>query len=123
MAGKKEKENYEEFIQQYTEQLSGIRAALDDTFGEAWDFSLDPIALQVYYHNIRVAILTILREVRLIWLYLYVCGSEEVKGQDAKCPLTFKCLRMCLHVIEHNPFLCFILLLPLPPLLSHHFLV
>lgn len=47
MAGKKEKENYEEFIQQYKEQLNGIQAALDDTFGEAWDFSLDPIALQV----------------------------------------------------------------------------
>ncbi|CAI8002431.1 WASH complex subunit 4 [Geodia barretti] len=46
LAGKKERENYEEFIQQYTEQLAGIQAALDDTFGEAWDFSLDPIALQ-----------------------------------------------------------------------------
>ena len=47
LAGRKEKENYEEFLQQYTEQLAGIQAALDDTFGEAWDFSLDPIALQV----------------------------------------------------------------------------
>lgn len=47
LAGKKERENYEEFLQQYTDQLAGIQAALDDTFGEAWDFSLDPIALQV----------------------------------------------------------------------------
>ena len=47
LAGKKERENYEDFLQQYRDQLTGIQAALDDTFGEAWDFSLDPIALQV----------------------------------------------------------------------------
>lgn len=27
--------------------MAGIQTVLDDTFGEAWDFSLDPIALQV----------------------------------------------------------------------------
>ena len=47
MAGKKEREDYEKFLREYADQLKGIEEALDDTLGEAWDFTLDPIALQV----------------------------------------------------------------------------
>ena len=47
LAGKKESENYEKFLREYAVQLKGIEEALDDTLGEAWDFTLDPIALQV----------------------------------------------------------------------------
>ena len=47
MAGKKESENYEKFLREYAQQLKGIEEALDDTLGDAWDFTLDPIALQV----------------------------------------------------------------------------
>ena len=47
MAGKKESENYIQFLKEYAHQLRGIEDALDDTVGDAWDFTLDPIALQV----------------------------------------------------------------------------
>lgn len=47
LAGKKEREDYEKFLREYANQLKGIEEALDDTLGEAWDFTLDPIALQV----------------------------------------------------------------------------
>ena len=47
IAGKKELQNYKNFIMEYAIQLKGIEEALDETLGEAWDFTLDPIALQV----------------------------------------------------------------------------
>ena len=47
LAGKKELEGYNHFLTEYSQQLKGIEEALDDTFGDAWEFTLDPIALQV----------------------------------------------------------------------------
>ena len=54
LAGQKELEEYEKFLKEYSEQLNGIEEALDDTLGDLWDFSLDPIGLQVkLYKNIH----------------------------------------------------------------------
>lgn len=39
--------NYSKFLEDYTSQLRGIEDALDDTIGDVWDFTLDPIALKV----------------------------------------------------------------------------
>lgn len=39
--------NYEKFLQEYTSQLRGIEEALDDSVGDVWDFTLDPIGLKV----------------------------------------------------------------------------
>ncbi|GCB81310.1 hypothetical protein scyTo_0022156, partial [Scyliorhinus torazame] len=39
--------NYEKFLEEYTNQLKGIEDALDDSVGDVWDFTLDPIALKV----------------------------------------------------------------------------
>lgn len=39
--------NYGRFLEEYTSQLKGIEEALDDTIGDVWDFTLDPISLQV----------------------------------------------------------------------------
>ena len=47
LAGKKELEGYKEFIREYSTQLKGIEEALDETRGDAWDFTFDPIALHV----------------------------------------------------------------------------
>lgn len=47
LAGQKELEEYAAFLMEYSLQLKNIEAALDDTLGDAWDFTLDPIALQV----------------------------------------------------------------------------
>ncbi|XP_077568439.1 WASH complex subunit 4 [Stigmatopora nigra] len=39
--------NYRKFLDEYTAQLSGIEEALDDSIGDVWDFTLDPIALKL----------------------------------------------------------------------------
>ncbi|XP_063053067.1 WASH complex subunit 4 [Engraulis encrasicolus] len=43
--------NYGKFLEEYTSQLKGIEEALDDTIGDVWDFTLDPIALQLVPHE------------------------------------------------------------------------
>ena len=40
---------YGQFLEEYASQLKGIEDALDEWIGESWDFSLDPIQLQVRY--------------------------------------------------------------------------
>ena len=47
LAGKKELMSYQRFIADHSKQLKGIEDLLDETLGDAWDFTLDPIALQV----------------------------------------------------------------------------
>lgn len=47
LAGKKELENYQQFLSEYSSQLKATEDALDDSLREAWDFTLDPITLQV----------------------------------------------------------------------------
>lgn len=39
--------SYSRFLEEYTSQLKGIEEALDDSIGDVWDFTLDPIALKV----------------------------------------------------------------------------
>ncbi|XP_061108676.1 WASH complex subunit 4 isoform X2 [Conger conger] len=39
--------NYGKFLEEYTSQLRGIEDALDDSIGDVWDFTLDPIALKL----------------------------------------------------------------------------
>lgn len=34
-------------MKEYSEQLQNMEVALDETLGDAWDFTLDPLALQV----------------------------------------------------------------------------
>uniref|UniRef100_A0A8C4ZNH3 WASH complex subunit 4 n=1 Tax=Gadus morhua TaxID=8049 RepID=A0A8C4ZNH3_GADMO len=39
--------NYAKFLEEYTSQLKGIEDALDESIGDVWDFTLDPIALKL----------------------------------------------------------------------------
>ncbi|KAM8892119.1 WASH complex subunit 4 isoform 2-T4 [Spinachia spinachia] len=39
--------NYSRFLEEYTCQLRGIEEALDDSIGDVWDFTLDPIGLKL----------------------------------------------------------------------------
>ncbi|XP_039617760.1 WASH complex subunit 4 [Polypterus senegalus] len=39
--------NYGKFLEEYTSQLKGIEDALDDTIGDVWDFTLDPVSLKL----------------------------------------------------------------------------
>lgn len=44
--------NYNRFLEEYTFQLKGIEEALDDSIGDVWDFTLDPIALKVKHQKL-----------------------------------------------------------------------
>lgn len=46
--------NYGKFLEEYASQLKRIEDALDDSVGDVWDFSLDPIALKVCFYLIHV---------------------------------------------------------------------
>lgn len=46
--------NYGKFLEEYASQLKRIEDALDDSVGDVWDFSLDPIALKVFIYLIHV---------------------------------------------------------------------
>lgn len=52
--------NYGRFLEEYTSQLKRIEDALDDSVGDVWDFSLDPIALKVFIYFICIATVTFL---------------------------------------------------------------
>lgn len=47
LAGEIQLKKYGLFFNEYATQLKAIESALDETAGESWDFTLDPIALQV----------------------------------------------------------------------------
>uniref|UniRef100_A0A8C8LNW8 WASH complex subunit 4 n=1 Tax=Oncorhynchus tshawytscha TaxID=74940 RepID=A0A8C8LNW8_ONCTS len=49
-----QQKNYGKFLEEYTSQLKGIEDALDDSIGDVWDFTLDPIALKVLNKVITV---------------------------------------------------------------------
>ena len=70
------------FMEDYATQLREIEDALDDSIGESWDFTLDPISLQVcftyvcHWFNLRVEFknnfkLEILNLMRSVLLYIY----------------------------------------------------
>lgn len=47
IAGELQLRKYGHFLEEYAGQLKGIEDALDESMGESWDFTLDPISLQV----------------------------------------------------------------------------
>ncbi|XP_014677471.1 PREDICTED: WASH complex subunit 7-like [Priapulus caudatus] len=47
IVGEVQVRKYERFLEDYCSQLRGIEKALDEAIADAWDFSLDPISLQV----------------------------------------------------------------------------
>lgn len=40
---------YGTFLEEYASQLKEIEDALDDSIGDSWDLTLDPISLQVTF--------------------------------------------------------------------------
>ncbi|RMX41703.1 hypothetical protein pdam_00019853 [Pocillopora damicornis] len=46
LVGEAQLKKYGQFLEEYASQLKAIEDALDDSVGDSWDFSLDPIALQ-----------------------------------------------------------------------------
>ncbi|PFX13788.1 WASH complex subunit 7 [Stylophora pistillata] len=54
LVGEAQLKKYGQFLEEYASQLKAIEDALDDSVGDSWDFSLDPIALQVFNKVIMV---------------------------------------------------------------------
>ena len=48
---------YYRFMNDYASQLKAVEDALDDTVGDTWDFTLDPISLQVCYYNCQLCMM------------------------------------------------------------------
>lgn len=47
MVGEIQLKKYGKFLDEYASSLKAIEDALDESAGDSWDFTLDPIALQV----------------------------------------------------------------------------
>uniref|UniRef100_A0A8C9EVC2 WASH complex subunit 4 N-terminal domain-containing protein n=1 Tax=Pavo cristatus TaxID=9049 RepID=A0A8C9EVC2_PAVCR len=83
--------NYGKFLEEYASQLKRIEDALDDSIGDVWDFSLDPIALKFklgLFHLIvrsRISILTVLisrfslKTGRELMVHTLLCSCWEAK--------------------------------------------
>lgn len=52
MVGEIQLKKYGNFLDEYASSLKAIEDALDEEAGDSWDFTLDPISLQVYYSAI-----------------------------------------------------------------------
>ena len=48
IVGELQLKKYGGFLEDYATQLKEIEDALDDSIGDSWDMTLDPIALQVF---------------------------------------------------------------------------
>jgi len=57
-------------MEEYASQLRDIEDALDDRVAETWDFTLDPIALQVKSYTQNLVAVTITCDILLL---LYTC--------------------------------------------------
>merc|ERR1719483_167487 len=47
IVGELQLKKYGNFLEEYATQLKDIEDALDETIGEAWDMTLDPISMQI----------------------------------------------------------------------------
>ncbi len=56
IVGEVQLRKYGKFLEEYATQLKGIEDALDDSIGDVWDFTLDPISLQVSYTTLLIII-------------------------------------------------------------------
>ena len=52
IVGEAQLRKYGQFLEEYASQLKAIEDALDDSVGDSWDFTLDPITLQVCYSKV-----------------------------------------------------------------------
>ena len=49
IVGEVQLKKYGKFLEDYATQLREIEDALDDSIGDSWDMTLDPISLQVSF--------------------------------------------------------------------------
>uniref|UniRef100_H2RUF7 WASH complex subunit 4 N-terminal domain-containing protein n=1 Tax=Takifugu rubripes TaxID=31033 RepID=H2RUF7_TAKRU len=80
--------NYSKFLEEYTSQLRGIEEALDDTIGDVWDFTLDPIALKLLPYE-QSSILELIKTDnkvlnKVITVYAALCSEVKKLKYEAE---------------------------------------
>uniref|UniRef100_A0A3P8WCL7 WASH complex subunit 4 n=1 Tax=Cynoglossus semilaevis TaxID=244447 RepID=A0A3P8WCL7_CYNSE len=80
--------NYSRFLEEYTTQLKGIEEALDDSIGDVWDFTLDPIALKLipYEQSSLLELIKTDNKVlnKVITVYAALCSEVKKLKNEAE---------------------------------------
>ncbi|CAB1415949.1 unnamed protein product [Pleuronectes platessa] len=81
--------NYNKFLEEYTSQLRGIEEALDDSIGDVWDFTLDPIALKLipYEQSSLLELIKTDNKVlnKVITVYAALCSEVKKLKYEISC--------------------------------------
>ncbi|XP_054885135.1 WASH complex subunit 4 isoform X1 [Poeciliopsis prolifica] len=80
--------NYSKFLEEYTSQLKGIEEALDDSIGDVWDFTLDPIALKLLPYE-QTSLLELIKTDnkvlnKVVTVYAALCGEVKKLKYEAE---------------------------------------
>ncbi|KAF7702037.1 WASH complex subunit 4 [Silurus meridionalis] len=80
--------NYNKFLEDYTSQLKAIEEALDDSIGDVWDFTLDPIALKLLPYE-QCSLLELIKTEnkvlnKVITVYAALCGEVKKLKYEAE---------------------------------------
>ncbi|KPP68340.1 hypothetical protein Z043_112994, partial [Scleropages formosus] len=80
--------NYVNFLEDYTSQLKGIEDALDESIGDVWDFTLDPIALKLlpYEQSSLLELIKTENKVlnKVITVYAALCSEVKKLKYEAE---------------------------------------
>ncbi|KAF4081421.1 hypothetical protein AMELA_G00160980 [Ameiurus melas] len=80
--------NYNKFLEDYTSQLKAIEEALDDSIGDVWDFTLDPIALKLlpYEQSSLLELIKTENKVlnKVITVYAALCSEVKKLKYEAE---------------------------------------
>ncbi|MFT7812597.1 WASH complex subunit 7 [Arapaima gigas] len=80
--------NYVKFLEDYTSQLKGIEDALDESIGDVWDFTLDPIALMLlpYEQSSLLELIKTENKVlnKVITVYAALCSEVKKLKYEAE---------------------------------------
>ncbi|KAG9280938.1 WASH complex subunit 4 [Astyanax mexicanus] len=80
--------NYTKFLEEYSSQLKAIEEALDDSIGDVWDFTLDPIALQLipYEQSSLLELIKTENKVlnKVITVYAALCSEVKKLKYEAE---------------------------------------
>ncbi|XP_060770735.1 WASH complex subunit 4 [Neoarius graeffei] len=80
--------NYNKFLEDYTSQLKAIEEAVDDSIGDVWDFTLDPIALKLlpYEQSSLLELIKTENKVlnKVITVYAALCSEVKKLKYEAE---------------------------------------
>ncbi|KAF4800311.1 WASH complex subunit 4 [Turdus rufiventris] len=100
--------NYGKFLEEYTSQLKRIEDALDDSVGDVWDFSLDPIALKLLPYEQSSLLELIKTENKAMYEHLgelltILITLDEIIDNHATLKDHWTMYKRLLKSVHHNP--------------------